>query len=135
MAAPDAFVREAHALFALAGRLDEGTINMQVRAIEEALGLLMPDTLSCLVKRFHQQSDVGLREPPAEVARRRRVRQRRGTNRVQKYVVAPPQFDVVQTLTVTQRVVRQVEPATTGHRRRNTHFPVYPDTGPRGYLR
>ena len=71
---PEALVRDVHALFALAAGADQRAIGIQARFGKELFRLPGPNFLSHGIERRVQLRQVALGEPPAEVARRRRVR-------------------------------------------------------------
>ena len=109
MVSPDAFVRETHALFALASRLDNRAVHLNVGPLEELCRLLLPHLQACFVKGFHQQSNVRFAEPPAEVTGRGGIGQSVCSDCIEKHFVITTQFNVLQSLAATQQVVCHVQ--------------------------
>src|SRR5205814_6302569 len=70
--APDAVIRQVHALLALPRRPHQGAVRLDDGVLQEAVGLLLPVLDALLVEDVHQGLDVGRVAAAREVARGRR---------------------------------------------------------------
>ena len=109
MIAPGALVGDVHSSFALAGCHYKGAVQVDRRPLKELLGLPGPDLQPRVVGSVHQAADVGLSEATAEVSGRGWVGNSLCAQGVEKDFVIAPQFNVLQSHAVAQRVVRQVQ--------------------------
>ena len=109
MVTPLLLVVHADAVFALAARLDQRAVRFDDRPLEELVRLLLPDFEPRLVEGFHQRKHIPRAEASAEVGRRRRIGDPLGSEGIEIRLVAPAQFEVLQTGAARQQVVGHVE--------------------------
>ncbi len=109
MIAPEALARYVDPFFALAGRLDNGAVHVDLGAIEEIIRLPRPHLQTHLVDDVDEGIDVFKCEAAAEVARRGGIGNAACAESVEIVHVVAAQFDVLQAGSVAQGVVGEVE--------------------------
>lgn len=107
--APDPFVVDVDPLLALRSGLDHGAVGFDPGFGEELVRLPRPDLPAGVIEGVLQRVQIFRPEPPAEVSGRGRVGNPLRSQQVQIGFVLPPDFEVFQTLTVTQSIVGQAE--------------------------
>jgi len=108
--APDAVVREAHALLALAMRLHDRAVRVDARRLlEEARRLPLPYADANVVQDVHQRLDILLAEATAEVAGGRGVGDRARAERIEKRDIVATDLDVIEHMSAAHDVVGDVE--------------------------
>jgi hypothetical protein len=100
--APDALIRQAHSLFALAIGAGGRPVHIKEGLLQEALRLHLPDLEPGPAETFLQGGDISLAEAPGEVSSRGRVRNPLGTQSVEIALSLAAPFKVLQTLTAGQ---------------------------------
>ena len=109
MITPDAVVGDVHALFALAGGGHQGAVGVEDGLVEETGGLVLPDADADLIEDVLQEVDVGHGEASAKIAGGSGVGNALGAEGIEKVDIVAAQFDVLQTIAVTQGVEGEVE--------------------------
>ena len=93
-----AVVGEIHSLFALGVAGHDAAIGLDDRLLEEFRWLLRPNPLPRFIEGVHQVENIGLTEAAAEVSGGGRVRDSRGSQRIEVNLVIAPQFEVLNAL-------------------------------------
>src|ERR1700730_1741191 len=109
MITPGAIVGDVDALFAFTVRAHQGAIGIQDGLLEEAIGLLFPNVSANLVIDVLQQVDLEDVEAATKITRGRRVGNALGAQGVEEVDIVATQFDVLQTITIAERVESDIE--------------------------
>ena len=109
MKSPRSVIRDVHPFLALARRGHERAVHIEHRLLEEGFGLLHPHAAPRRMDGCKERLDVRRAKPPAEVPRRRRIRDALCPQRIQIDLVVAQQLQIFQALATCKQVVRDVQ--------------------------
>ena len=109
MVAPDAFVADIHALFALTCRFDDRTIHLDGRLLEERVVLPLPCLQANFVESILQTVYILNLKSPTEVTSGGWVGDALGSDGVEKELIVTSCLDILQAGSAAQPVVGKIE--------------------------
>ena len=109
MVTPHAVVGDVDALFAFARSFHQRAIEIDPRLGKELGRLPGPSFLANLIKDVQENMNVLGLEAAAKIARGGWIGNALGAQGIEKYFIIAAEFDVLQTRTITQGIVSQIE--------------------------